>query len=322
MLFLRATLLLLVTASFALADEESLAARLAKVKVEKYAPAPGYSEGPSWRDGDLYFCSGALLRVTRDRQLRKYLDINPAGTILTADGRLIICDNKVPALLEVTPLGVVHVLVDTFQGKKLNSLNDLTVDAAGNIYWTDPSGSSRDRPVGNIFRLRPDGRVDRLASNLAFPNGLDVDPASKYLYVIESQTAKILRYDLPADDQPLGRATVFYALGGAGGDGCTFDAAGNLWVADFQRPDTKRGRITVLSPAGVDIGHFDVPADVVSNIAFGGPKHDEVFMTTGGPPGVFHAKVGVVGFKGHPGRAMKVVRTLDLRPVDEAVKTK
>src|SRR5207244_3036137 len=118
------------------------------------------------------------------------------------------------ALLDLAPDGTVGVVAEAFQGKKLGGLNDLTVDRAGNVYWTDPFGSTREKPDGKIFRVRPDGRVDLLASNLAYPNGLDVDPSNHYLYVVESQTAKVLRYDLPADDQPLGEAKVFYALGG------------------------------------------------------------------------------------------------------------
>jgi gluconolactonase len=304
------------------AEGPDLATRLAKVKVERYAAAPEYSEGPTWRNGELFFCSGALLRVTRDRKVRKYLAINPAGTYLRGDGHILICDNKLPALLDLAPDGKVGVVVEKFRGKKLNSLNDLTVDRAGCVYWTDPSGSSREKPVGKIFRVWPDGQVDLLADDLAFPNGLDVDPGNRYLYVIESQTAKVLRYDLPRRGAKLGRAVVFFALGGSGGDGCVFDAAGNLWVADFHRPETKKGRITVLSPEGKALAHLPIPAGQVSNITFGGPKHDEIFVTTGTPPGVFHARVGVVGFKGHPGKKLKIVRTLAIKTLDEPVKAK
>src|SRR6185436_13109213 len=182
----------------------------------------------------------------------------------------------------------VGVLADRADNQPLRSVNDLTVDARGNIYWTDPDGSSEKNPIGNILRLRPDGRVDRIGTGLAFPNGLDVDPQSKFLYVIESQTQKILRYALPADDELLGKAEQFYDLGGSGGDGCVFDADGNFWVADFHRPDTKTARITVLSPQGKVLAYLPVPAKVVSNIAFGGENHDEIFCTTGDPPGVFH----------------------------------
>jgi gluconolactonase len=297
-------------------------ARLAKVKVERYVSAPGYSEGPVWRDGELFFCSTGLLRVTRDRKVRRYLDVSPAGTYLLGNGHILICDNKLPALLDLSPEGTVGVVVEKFQNKKLNSLNDVTVDRDGNVYWTDPSGSSREEPTGSIFRVTPDGVVDRIAHDLAFPNGLEVDPNNRYLYVIESQTAKVLRYDLPPRGKPLGKLIVFFALGGSGGDGCVSDAAGNFWVADFQRPDTQKGRITILSPQARVLGHLPIPAGQVSNLTFGGPGHDELFVTTGDPAAVFHARVGVAGFKGFPGKPLKILRRLDLKPLDEPLSDK
>jgi gluconolactonase len=121
-------------------------ARLAKIKVERYVRAPAYAEGPTWRDGELFFCSTGLLRVTRERQVRRYLDLSPAGTYLLGNGHILLCDNRLPALLDLAPDGAVHVLVEKYRGEKLNSLNDVTVDRDGNVYWTDPSGSSRENP--------------------------------------------------------------------------------------------------------------------------------------------------------------------------------
>src|SRR5262249_45403995 len=158
----------------------------------EYAPAPGYSEGPVWRDGEVFFCSGALLRVDAQHKVHKYLELNPAGTVLCGNGHLLVCDNKYHALLDVSPEGKVGVVVEQFRSQPLASLNDLTIDARGNVYWTDPEGSSAKNPVGQVFRVRPDGRVDRVAGGLAFPNGIEVDPAGKYLYLIESQSNKIL----------------------------------------------------------------------------------------------------------------------------------
>lgn len=310
-----------VLASFstaAAATVATLGEKLAAARFTHYAKAPGYSEGPTWIDGEVVFCSDGLRRVDKNGKVFLWLDLGAAGTVLRADGHLLIADNKHKALLALAPDGTLSVLADKFDGQPLNSLNDLTVDARGNIYWTDPSGSSLAKPVGNIFRLRPDGTVSKVGTDFAFPNGLDVDPAGKFLYLIESQSKKILRFPLPADDQPLGAPEVFYDLGGSGGDGCAFDAEGNLWVADFHRPDTKKGRITVLSPVGNVLGQMDVPAQVVSNIAFGGVNHDEIFCTTGTPDGVFHAKVGVKGFKGHPGAALRPLRTIALQPHEGA----
>lgn len=289
-----------------------LAKRLADVKFDHYATAPGYSEGPTWLKGEVFFCSGALLRVDAEKKVHKHLDLGPAGTVLRGDGHILLCDNKYKAILDLAPDGKVGVVADLFEGRPLRGLNDLTIDARGNVYWSDPEGSTLQNPVGQVFRLNPSGRVELVASGLAFPNGLDVDPASRYLYVIESQSKKILRYPLPEDGGRPGPAETFYDLGGSGGDGCAFDAAGNLWVADFHRPETGKGRITVLSPKAEVLAYLTVPAKVVSNIAFGGPQHDEIFCTTGEPPGVFHAAVGVKGFAGHPGKPLPISRTLNV----------
>ena len=301
------------------ASAASLADSLAGAKWTHHAKAPGYSEGPTWLNGEVYFCSGSLLKVDSSGKVFPWLDINPAGTYLRRDSQILVVDNKHKAVLALATNGVVSVLADQFEGKPLRGLNDVTVDARGNIYWTDPEGSSLAKPVGDIYRLNTAGQVSRVASGFAFPNGLDVDPASRFLYIIESQSKKILRLALPAsDDAPLGLPEVFYDLGGSGGDGCVFDAEGNLWVADFHRPETKKGRITVLSPAGKVLGQLDVPAQVVSNITFGGMNHDEIFCTTGTPDGVFHAKVGVKGFAGHPGAALQPLRTLATLPHEGA----
>jgi sugar lactone lactonase YvrE len=301
------------------------------VMFRRLVEAPGYSEGPTWRGDDLFFCcKQGLLRVGKDRKVRKYLELDPAGTLLRRpgpgeEGGLLVCDNKLPALLLVTQEGKVGVVAEHHGKEKLRSLNDLTVDRAGNIYWTDPKDSSQKDPKGKIYRVTPEGKVDLLAWDLAFPNGIEVDPENRYLYVIESQTAKILRYEVPPADKPLGRPIVFYALGGSGGDGCAFDKEGNLWVADFHRPETGKGRITILRPQGDQakvLGHLEVPAQQVSNLTFGGAKDEEIFVTTGSPPGVYRAVVGVAGFPGHAGKAPKVQRWLDLKPLDTPVSRK
>lgn len=198
---LAALLAFLAIASSIRAEEPTgdLAKKLAGVKFEQYAASPGYSEGPTWRKGEVFFCSGALLRVDEKKVVHKYLELGPAGTVLRADGHLLVADNKYRAILDVAPEGKVSVLADRAENQPLRSLND---------------------------------------------------------------------------------------LGGSGGDGCAFDAAGNLWVADFHRPETGKGRITIISPEGKVLAYLPVPAKVVSNIAFGGPNHDEIFCTTGDPPGV------------------------------------
>ena len=88
---------------------------------------------------------------------------------MQGDGHLLICDNKHKALLSLAPDGTLSVLADSFEGQPLNSLNDLTVDARGNIYWTNPGGSSLAHPTGAIFRLRPMAPCRGSATPSPFP---------------------------------------------------------------------------------------------------------------------------------------------------------
>jgi gluconolactonase len=297
------------------APDDDLQKALA-TKAELYAPAPGYTEGPTWLDGDVFFCSGALLRITPEKKVLKYLDIGPAGTYLLADKRILICDNKYHALLQLSPDGKLGVLADKFDGKPLRVLNDLCVDKSGNVYWTDPNSGDAKKPDGNIFRLTPEGVISKIAQELAYPNGIEVDPEGKYLYVIESASKKILRYEVPAADKPLGKPELFFTLK-TGGDGCAFDVKGRFWVTDFSG-----GEIAVLSPDGKYLGGVKVPAKAISNVCFGGPKRDTLFVTTGSPDAVFRIPVGVEGFKLHPGEKYKVLRELPLKVLNEPVPAK
>jgi hypothetical protein len=106
-----------------------LARQLAGVKFDRYAEAPGYSEGPTWRNGELLFCSGALLRVDAQQSVHKYFAIGPAGTVLRGDGHVLICDNKYKALLDLSPAGKLGVIAERFETEMLRGLNDLTIDA-------------------------------------------------------------------------------------------------------------------------------------------------------------------------------------------------
>jgi gluconolactonase len=314
----------------ALAEIE-LRARLQSTGVKRFVSAPAFSEGPAWFDGELRFCSDGLRRANRIGETSLILDLAPAGLFQRPDGNLLVCDNRTKSLLVLAPDGRVGVLADAWNGVPLRSLNDVTQDADGNIFWTDSEGSSIEHPVGRVFRLRPDGKVECLANDLAFPNGIEVDPRNQFLYVVESQTHRVLRSELESFEyapHPVPRR--FYPvfdLGGSGGDGCAFDAAGRLWVADFHRQQTHRGRITVIESEGYwpywrdqkwkFKAHIDVPAEAVSNLTFGGADYDELFCTTGNPHGVFHAKTGMAGFRGHAGKSLKVLRHLKCEPSTE-----
>jgi gluconolactonase len=298
------------------------------IRPKIYVEVPGgpemepWSEAPAWRGGEVFFANRPFVRVTRDRQPQKYLNLHVAGTFLRSNGHILACEHFHKSLLDIAPDGTVSVVADRdADGTPLRGLNDLTADAAGNVYWTDPTDSGIDKPVGRIYRVTPEGRVELLASDRAFPNGIEVDPESKHLYVMESQTKRVLRYRLPGSGERLGEPSMFYQFeGGAGPDGCAFDESGNLWVAEFAS-NGGNGKLVVLSAEGKPVGEVQVGARLVTNVCFGGPNRDEIFISTGGPSGVFHAKAGVRGFAGHPVRELKLWRRLGIKPLDEPIST-
>lgn len=268
---------------------------------EKLVDAPQFAEGPSWWRESLVFAGGGLRRVDpATRKAKLLLRGSPAGTYRLRDGRLLVCDNRRKALLLLSADGRrADILANRFQGRPLRLLNDVTADAAGNIYWTDPRSFDPAKPDGNIFRLTPDGKVSRIASALSFPNGIETDPESRFLYVVESPRGRMLRYDLPASTEAsLGKPTDFFRYE-TQGDGLTFDTKGNLWATEFLGE-----AVVCISPQGERLARFVVAAKGVSNLTFGGPQRDTLFVTTTRPNAVFQiAGVGVTGFVGHPGAA-------------------
>lgn len=295
-------------------NKPSLAERAARVRAEVYVVAPRFAEGPSWHENALVFSSGGLRRVEpKTRAVRLLLGGSTAGTYRLSGGRLLVCDNRRHALLLLTPQNKgkhrIAVLAERWQGRPLGILNDVTVDRAGNIYWTEPRRFDAKSHDGHIFRLTPEGKVSRIATGLSFPNGIEVDPASRFLYVVESPTGRLLRYGLPSppSSKPLILPTVFYRYE-TQGDGLAFDAGGNLWATEFL------GRAVVcLSPNGERLAKLAVPAQGVSNLTFGGSDGADLFVTTGSPNRVFRLpSIGVTGFSGHPGamqyRALRYLR--------------
>jgi sugar lactone lactonase YvrE len=259
-------------------------------------------EGPSWRDGEVFFGHrDGLMRIAADRKLYRYLPelAFSVGSYLLADGSLLVCGRE-HKLMQVLPDGKVAVLSDA---SPVNS-NDVTVDAQGNIYFSDFRTA--------IHRITPAGEVSRPLANLQSPNGVEVDPASKYLYFLSG--ARLQRTTLPTGDAAFGPVETVVTLE-SGGDGCAFDAWGNLWVALYGPGrlaivDTVRRQVITTIGAG---------GTSVTNLTFGGPNHDEVF-TTVASNGVYRIPVGARGFRGHPGAPRYTPkRMLDLVPSNVAV---
>jgi gluconolactonase len=160
------------------------------------------------------------------------------------------------------------VLVETYQGKRFNSPNDLVVARNGDVYFTDPpfgltgvqQSPLRELTYTGVFRVTPDNQVHLIADNL-FPNGIALSPDNRILYSTDS--SGWVAIDLSTSGMPTGQRpfVTSASVGGARGDGMKADAAGNIWTSG-------RGGIYVFSPKGEHIGFAPISGRV-SNCAFG-----------------------------------------------------
>jgi sugar lactone lactonase YvrE len=242
-------------------------------------------EGPTWRDGDLYFAQdgggGGMMKLNAGGQVSRYRpELHPIGSFLLADGSTLWCDHE-HLLLQMFPDGRAGILASGLAPK----CNDVTVDAEGNIFFSDYTDS--------VYRVTPSGQYARALGGLAKPNGVEVDPDSRYLYIITG--GRLLRSELSAGGM-LGPAQPVVTLGGGNGDGAAFDQWGNLWVAVFQ----SGAAVIVDTTKKAVLGNLDFGGAGPTNLTFGGPQRDQLYVTIANS-GIWRAHVGVPGFKGHPG---------------------
>jgi sugar lactone lactonase YvrE len=227
-----------------------------------------------------------------------YLALSPNGSFLLGDGSILVCDDKYT---------LVQVFPDTGKVGIVGSggvCNDITVDVWGNIYFSDF--------IDTVYMITPSGVQTKALTGLRQPNGLDVDPASKYLYLLP-RPADIFRVTIG----PTGPTGTPVKVGQAGAitDGCAFDAWGNYWVAVFGL-----GQIAIFDPVQLKIvGSFNAGGPGVTNLTFGGVNRDVLFTTTEAH-GIFKVPVGVRGFATHPGAAKYALKGYaNITPMDQPV---
>lgn len=236
----------------------------------------GFVEAPSFdRNGVLYFSevrAGTVHRLDTRRP-----DATPEvfhrvesgwcnGTAFHRDGRLFLCDVGAGCIWTVAPDGVATLFVDrcTEDGRRLMGPNDLVFDRAGTLYFTDPRGSTLEEPTGALYRAFEDGRVERLDSGLAFPNGLALTVDERALIVAETRTRSLHRYEIRSDGT-LGPRERFCTLpeDGTGPDGMAVAHDGTLYVTHVGT-----GCLDVVSPAGAVLERIPAGGARVSNCAF------------------------------------------------------
>ena len=280
-------------------------------KVEKVAsiPGKGFIEGPAYvpDDGHLYFVeieAGWISRITPEGKYEQFYDIGAPGDLMGPNG--MIYDSKTKLLLIAhRDMGIVsldpktkkhEVIVGDYKGKKFNGPNDLIIDSKGNIYFSDPWGTSVSNPIGVVYRVDAEtGEIVPFMENLAFPNGVLISPDEEYIYVCEFGTNRLLRAMLLDD----GKAHVFlhamtYFTGGWGPDSMGMDVEGNLYVGHFGH-----GKVFVVEPSkGEIIEVIEVPDPQgigTDNARFGGPDNKTLYITEGWMRVIYKVDVAIPG---------------------------
>ncbi len=244
--------------------------------VSLFATGLKFPEGPAFdRDGNLFLVNvdtGDISKISPEGQVRTFVNTGgvPNGAKFHANGDLYVADRN-KGIIVISPRGDLRIVIDSYQGKKFNGPNDLAFDSIGNLYFTDPHGSSAENPFGCVYRLSADGQFTLLASGLAYPNGLVVSKERKELFVAITRKNRILRYLL---DAPI-RSTIFSQLnGGWGPDGMALDVEGNLYVAHYGG-----GEVLILNPKGDLLERVLVSGLHPTNVAFGGPGRKTLYVT-------------------------------------------
>lgn len=292
---------------FALADESIIAPGSKPELLQEQ----GAGEGPAWHPELGLLTSGGGHIWRRDKEGKSSIDRENAGTnglLFDRQGRLVMCE---PARRRVSRLekdGNLTVLAYSYDGKRFNQPNDLTIDSKDRIYFSDPQYGDRSkmelldaagRQVEGVYRIDPDGRVTRIITHeVDRPNGLVVTPDDKYLYVADNNNnmvggaRKLFRFDLKDDGTvDFGSQKLIYDWKNTRGpDGMKLDAAGRLFVAaglnrqnpPFETQEKPTAGVYVFSPGGELLEFIPIPRDETTNCAFGGDDLKTLFVTAGG----------------------------------------
>ncbi len=256
-----------------------------------------------------------IVRFTLDGQGTPWAETGSLnGHKILADGTHLVCDASRHAVLRLSADGkpLEPAASTECDGKALRGPNDLTLDTPnGGFYFSDPGGSSDEQPIGTVHYVDRQGKTHLVDGGLAFPNGIVLTPDGKKLLLAESKKNHVLVYDVLSPGK-VGQRRVLADLpkkDTAAGqidnqpDGMCLDAAGNLYVAHYGMK-----QVQVLSPDGKLLARYPGGNVTTSNVAFGGPKLDQLFVTgglgpEGGKGGLFRLDLGVKGLKILPAAA-------------------
>jgi gluconolactonase len=267
--------------------------RVMSAKIERLATGCRWAEGPVWL-GD----TGSLLwsDIPNNRILRwdertgavsvfRQPSDNANGNTRDRQGRLVTCEHGARRVTRTEHDGTITVIADSFQGKRLNSPNDIVVKSDGSIWFTDPTfgilgwyegGKAEPELPMNVYRADPSGKLDVVAEGINQPNGLAFSPDESLLYIVESRAVprKILAVEVKG--KTLGERRVLIDAGPGTPDGFRVDMDGNLWCGWGMGKEGLDG-VHVFNPSGKLIGRIDLP-ERCANLCFGGLHRNRLLM--------------------------------------------
>jgi len=272
-------------------------------KLEKVAGNFQFIEGPIWHpDGFLLFSdipADIIYKFASNQQVEVFR--RPSGkangNTLDKENRLLTAENENRRVSRTEKDGKVIALADRYEGKRLNSPNDLVVKSDGSIYFTDPSyGVSKEREeLGfyGVYRLAPDGKLTLLVKDLVLPNGIAFSPDEQKLYVNNSEAKYIAVYDVKPDGNVTNErlfADLKDASQGGVPDGLKVDVEGNVY-------STGPGGVWILSPDGKLLGKISVP-ETATNLAWGESDRKTLYIT--GSTSLYRIRLKIAGVR--PGK--------------------
>jgi gluconolactonase len=263
--------------------------------VERLATGFRWAEGPVWFGDGRYLLwsdipNNRIMRWDEETGLcavfRKPSN-NANGNTRDRKGRLVTCEHGARRVTRTEYDGAITVILDHFEGKRLNSPNDVIVKSDDSIWFTDPpfgilgyyegERSPPELPT-NVYRVDArTGRATVVAADVNGPNGLCFSPDEKRLYVVESRSRprQIRVFDVVDDGNRLTNDHVFVSAGEGSPDGFRCDVHGNLWCGWGMTPD--RNGVIVFAPDATMIGQIALP-ERCANLCFGGRWRNRLFM--------------------------------------------
>jgi gluconolactonase len=270
------------------------------------ATTVAFTEGPAVdREGNVYFTdiiNQRILLLSSSGVLSTYRENSNVanGLLIDAEGRLIACEGasfeRPGVKLKGTPrvtrtdlkTGVVEVLADSYEERLLVGPNDVTIDGRGRLYFTELNDAA-------VYRIDAPGKIARILSapDIQRPNGIQVSPDDRKLYLVEANQAEggarlIRSYDLEPDGTVRNMRVHYDFALGRSADGMSIDEEGNLYASagmnqlrgTSETLDNKAG-VYVISPEGKLLEFIPIPEDFITNNAFGGADMRTLYVTAG-----------------------------------------